>query len=257
VFARESSRFRIDQVGPDSEVATNGLVTGKVAAALIPPGSLEVNGNRGVAAAQEPFERTMDELDDASPLHTIDAEIKELLGLFDVPAFARRGQDVEYALARLRARCRAERSMLLEMVRLRLKQWAASATGLETERDYFDASIAGLWPLADAEPPRWNLRPASRWGLRGIARDLASSVERFNRRWNAFVDAIDLGPYNDQVDRYNRYYLLEKECVLGSARLASRHFTPRPRLTLDDLRAAFPPLPQPTPRRSSGAGKRF
>ena len=28
---------------------------------------------------------------------SVDPEIKELLGLFDLPAFARRGQDLEYS----------------------------------------------------------------------------------------------------------------------------------------------------------------
>ncbi len=37
------------------------------------------------------------------------------------------------------------------------------------------------------------------------------------------------------IDQYNRYYVLEKECSLGSARLAARHFTPKPPLTREAL----------------------
>lgn len=102
-----------------------------------------------------------------------------------------------------------------------------------------------LWPLAGAGVPRWAARPASRRALRAIARDLVASVDRFNRRWADYVDGIDLAPINRQVDHYNRYYLLEKECSLGSARLAARHFAPRGQVTLNDLRAELPLLPVP------------
>lgn len=193
----------------------------------------------------------MDEPNQDAPLGAVDAEIKELLGLFDVPAFARRGQDLEYALARLRLRSRHRRQEMLDMVRLRLRQWAAAAPGPDAGPAYFAGSIARLWPLAGADQPRWATRPATRWGLRAIARDLLASVERFNRRWAEYLDRIDLAPINQQVDHYNRYYLLEKECSLGSARLAARHFVPKDRVTLDDLRAEFPPLPVPAPRARS------
>jgi hypothetical protein len=188
----------------------------------------------------------MDELDqDATPLGGVDAEIKELLGLFDVPSFARRGQDVEYGLARLRARCARERAAMLDMVRLRLRQWSAAATGPESAAAVFAGPIDPLWPLTGAEGPRWARFAASPRRLRAIGRDLIASVERFNRRWGAFLDGLDPDPLNRQIADYNRYYVLEKECSLGSAALASRHFTPRSFVTRDDLRAEFPPLPVP------------
>jgi hypothetical protein len=183
--------------------------------------------------------------DEGSPLGNVDAEIKELLGLFDVPAFARRGQDVEYALARIRTRSRRHRAAMLDMVRLRLRQWAAAAPGPEADSRYFESSIAPLWPLTDAEAPRWAARPASSWRLRAIGRDLIASVERFNRRWLEHLEGLDLAPINRQVDDYNRYYLLEKECSLGSARLAARNFVPKGHVTLDDLQAELPLLPVP------------
>jgi len=187
----------------------------------------------------------MDEPDESSPLYATDPETRHLLGLFDAPAFARRGQDLEYALARLHARCDRERSAMLEMVRLRLRQWSAVATGPADGSPPFAAPIAPLWPLAGAEAPAWADRPAPDGRRRAIARDLVASVERFNRRWARFLDAIDLDPINRLVDHYNRYYLLEKECVLGSARLASRHFVPREPLTREALRTRFSELPVP------------
>ena len=191
----------------------------------------------------------MDERDnEGTPLGGIDAEIKELLGLFDVPAFARRGQDLEYSLIRIRSRSRRARAGMLDMVRLRLRQWASAANSPGTDSLIFASSIAELWPLTEADPPKWAVRSASRWRLRAIARDLIASVERFNRRWLEHLDGLNLDPINRQVDDYNRYYLLEKECSLGSARLAARNFVPKTHVSLDDLRGELPPLPVPVLR---------
>ena len=191
----------------------------------------------------------MDDRDDeGTPLGGVDAEIKELLGLFDVPAFARRGQDVESALVRLRSRSGRHRASMLDMVRLRLRQWAGSASGPEADATVFRSSIAPLWRLSEAEAPRWAARSAPPRKLRAIARDLIASVERFNRRWAEHLDGLDLAPINRQVDDYNRYYLLEKECSLGSARLAARNFIPKTHVSLDDLRSDLPLLPVPVLR---------
>lgn len=189
-----------------------------------------------------------DSPDEDTALAGTDGELRELLGMYDVPAFARRGVDLEYALARIDARCRREREAMLDMVRLRLKQWAAVASGPATALDVFAAPIDGLWPLADAPPPSWADRPAPPRKLRAVARDLAASVQRFNRRWERFLGDLDFEPVNRLVDRYNRYYVLEKECTLRSARLAARHFEPRPRLSCESLLGRYPLLPCPEPK---------
>jgi hypothetical protein len=187
----------------------------------------------------------MDEADESNPLVSTETEIKELLGLFDAPAFARRGTDLEYALGRLQGRCRGRRGPLLEMVQLRLRQWAAVATSSDDVVGTFAAPVAPLWVLCDAPPPAWALQPAPLRRRRAVGRDLVASATRFNRRWSAFLDELNLAPVNRMIDQYNRYYVLEKECVLGSARLALRHFTPRARLTRMDLAAEYPLLPVP------------
>jgi hypothetical protein len=184
--------------------------------------------------------------DPAGPIPMeVDPELRQLLGLFDAPAFARRGQDLEYALGRLHARCRREREAMLEMVRVRLRQWAGVATGPGDWAPEFAAPVGPLWPLAVADAPAWAGRRGPARRRRAVARDLAASVGRFNRRWSRFLDELPLGPINDAIDRYNRYYLLEKECSLGSARLASRFFAPRPRVTPEALRVEYPPVPAP------------
>jgi hypothetical protein len=109
----------------------------------------------------------------------------------------------------------------------------------------FSASIEPLWPLSEAEPPQWASEPAPLRRQLDIARDLIAAVSRFNQRWRQFLDDLKLEAVNRVIDDYNRYYLLEKECVLGSARLAARFFTPVPRLSPEQLLREHPLLPVP------------
>ena len=60
------------------------------------------------------------------------------------------------------------------------------------------------------------------------------------------MEGLRLDTYNRMVDHFNRYYVLEKEMVLGSSRLATRHFAPKSFLVVDDVRGWFPLLPVPT-----------
>lgn len=184
-------------------------------------------------------------LEGANPLgNGVEAEIKELLGLFDTPAFVRRGTDVEFAILQLRGRLKRDRLAKLDMVHLRLKQWARSATSPDDYRDVFAAAIFPWYALTAAESPQWALVSASPRSRRSVANDLIKSAERFNKRWSETLGAIRLEPINRQIENYNRYYVFEKECVLGSTRLAARHFVPKSFLTLDLLIEEFPYLPQ-------------
>jgi hypothetical protein len=187
----------------------------------------------------------MDDAEDSEAMISVDPELKELLGLFDVPAFARRGQDLEHAIDRIHHRCRAQRGDMLEMVWLRLRQWSRAADGPDSWPGVFAAPIDPLWELTGSGPPRWADRPAPLRQRRAVARDLVASIERFNDRWRRFVEALNLGPANQVIDQYNQYYVLEKECVMGSARLAARHFSPIARLSAESLLEAYPTLPEP------------
>jgi hypothetical protein len=188
----------------------------------------------------------MDDAAEIPPIEmTTDTEIRELLGLFDVPAFARRGQDLEYGLSRLHAYCLRQREAMLDMVRVRLRQWAAAVTGPHAWEGVFTAPIEPLWDLTGAEPPAWSDRDAPHRRRRTIARDLVASLDRFNRRWSRFITALDLQPINQSIDQYNHYYVLEKECCLGSPRLATRHFVPKPRVGPEGLLVEHPLLPVP------------
>jgi hypothetical protein len=175
----------------------------------------------------------------------IETEIKELIGLFDLPAFARRGQELEITLRRMHERCRSTRQELLDMVRLRLRQWSHAVTGPEAWSEVFSHSIEPLWPMSQADGPRWAEGPASIRRRSIIGRDLIASVVRFNHRWTQFLDRLNLEPANLVIDQYNRYYVFEKECVMGSARLAAQHFSPVPKLTTETLLHDHPTLPVP------------
>lgn len=176
---------------------------------------------------------------------TEDAERNELLGLFDVPAFARRGLELEYAIARLHERCQRERDSRCEMIRVRLRQWAGATTGPDCWEAIFTAPIDALWTLCAAEPPAWSERLAPLRRRREIGRDILASLIRFNVRWEQYLENLKLDRINRAIDDYNRYYTLEKECVIGSARLAAQHFVPRPRVTRASLLDVYGTLPVP------------
>jgi hypothetical protein len=187
----------------------------------------------------------MDSTEDETPMLGTESEMKEILGLYDAPAFARRGHDLEFALDRLNDRFRAARAPMLDMVRLRLKQWAGSTTGHSSSLAVFESTIEWLWPIAAAPEPVWTSQDAPIRKLRGIAHDMILSIERFNRRWEQFVSDTNFTPINRLIERYNRYYVLEKECSLGSARLASRYFVPHAYLNLETALERFPKIPVP------------
>ncbi len=181
---------------------------------------------------------------DESPA-AIEAQLGRVLGMFEAPAFARRGADLEQALDAQEKRLAARRDELLAGVRLRLRQWSLCATGPDDGAPELPGPLASLWEAAGAPPPSWASRPAGSGRRRAVARDLRDSVGRFNARWTAALAAVDLGPINRMIDRYNRYYLLEKECLIGSGRVAARLFAPRDPVTAESLLERFPLLPEP------------
>lgn len=186
----------------------------------------------------------MDEPDEtASFVQSDETELKQILGIFDTPAFARRGHELEYALERLRLRLARQREEFLDMVKLRLRQWAGVASGPDDWSGTFKAPVYSLYELSGADAPAWVPVPAPDRRRKTVARDLAMSVDRFNRRWRHLLETLKLDSVNRQIELYNRYYVLEKECVLGSARLAARHFQPKTSLSSESLLVDFPLLP--------------
>jgi hypothetical protein len=174
-------------------------------------------------------------------------QMLEMLGRFDGPAYLRRARGVQQAYEGLLARCRRQRAEWLAMVRLLVGELAARAGGwapLEALLGKEQADLlAGLH--AELSPKlRVPVKPTtSARALRRAIGELNEALERFNRRWRGYLDELDLNHVNNLRDGYNRYYLLEKECALGSPVLARMGFRPLPPLPIGEVEALVPLLP--------------
>jgi hypothetical protein len=174
----------------------------------------------------------------------------QLLAQFGPPAYLRRARAVRDALEQLLQACRRKREEYLEMVRVRLGQLKALAGGWEALgpllRD--DEQLDVLRRLHEELAPALRVpvaATASRRAHRRALLELRESLERFNRRWREYLGKVDRRHVNELRDGYNRYYVLEKECLLRSPRLAREGFERLGPLTADELAALLPPLPVP------------
>lgn len=176
--------------------------------------------------------------------------VKEFMAQFDAPAYVRRARRVDAEWEGLLARCRRQRDEWLELVRTRL----AMLHALAGDWGRLESLLADVEDVESLRLMHAELRPELRLpvtatgsvrALRRAVAELAESLERFNRRWQAYLDTVDLAAVNAARDGYNRWYVLEKECALRSARLARQGFQPLAPLTLDAVIAALPLLPVP------------
>jgi len=180
----------------------------------------------------------------------VDQLFNRVLGRYDVPAYIRRAQQVQDAFDQLVARCRQQRDEWLTLTRIRLGQLHGLAGSWERLRPLLagEGQIQLLRQLYAALAPRLRLpvrRSNSRRVLRRALVELCDSIERFNKRWQVFLAAVDLTPVNAVRDGYNRYYLVEKECAVRSARLARQGFLPLPPVRQEEIEALLPVLPVP------------
>jgi hypothetical protein len=176
--------------------------------------------------------------------------VQEIAGRFGPAAFMRRAKLVETTWTQLLERGNHARLECLAMVRLRLGQLHALAGVWETLHPWLpeDADRAMLIRLHDELQPRLRmaLQPSTSGRvLRAALRELVEAMEIFNARWQKWLAEVDLTALNKVRDDYNRYYLLEKECALGSALVARRDFKPLARITRGDVEAQLPLLKLP------------
>lgn len=176
--------------------------------------------------------------------------VRQMLGLYDAPAYVRRALQTESAIEAIFRRCQDQRSEWLKGVRLHWRSWNALAGAdgrLETNLSEAARSVLAALRLRLADedctvPGRSQLPRAAQ-----VYANLGRSIARFNRRWTTFVETMDLAPVNASIDGYNRHYVFEKECVVGSARLALHGFVPLAPLTVRQLFDRWPPLPELPP----------
>jgi hypothetical protein len=176
--------------------------------------------------------------------------VKQFLARYDAPAYVRRARQLEEVFEELLGRCRQQREQALRMVRVRMGALQALADNWDVFRPWLkgENEISILRDLHTMLQPQPCLPPgpsASWRARRRVLQELCASIEHFNRRWQAFLQTVDRTAVNELRDGYNRYYLLEKECALRSARLARQGFRRLPPLTVDELAALWPPLPVP------------
>lgn len=168
---------------------------------------------------------------------------------YDAPAYVRRARGVETAYEQLLERCRRQRAEWLFGPRLHLGALRAAVGAWSDLRPLLadDEQVIALDRLhgETGDPAVPMTGPGSRAGRRRALLRLAASVARFNRRWLVFVQKLHLGEVNRLRDGYNRYYLLEKECAVGPARLLPQLFCRLPPLTVSHVLAELPPLPVP------------
>jgi hypothetical protein len=175
---------------------------------------------------------------------------KQFLSQFDAPAYIRRARAVQGAFDQLLDHCRRQRAEWLKMVRLRIGMLHALAGEWDNLRpllaDDDQLDILRNHLAALAAPLRAPVEPtASSRVLCQVLRELHESLEHFNQHWRTFLSGVDLTAVNELRDGYNRYYVLEKECAVRSARVARQGFVPMEPLTIADLADQFPLLPVP------------
>jgi hypothetical protein len=173
-----------------------------------------------------------------------DPQFQYVVAQFGGPAFLRRAQRAENALTELLHRLRSTRHEWLAMVRLRLGQLHALAGGWESLARFVSVdSLAELRRRFDELNPqlRVPIEPTDDEAtLHSALADLRESIDRFNSRWRALLAQTDLTEVNRRRDEYNRWYLLEKECFVGSARIARQGFRPMEMVTIENLRGWLP-----------------
>src|ERR1700677_3888933 len=164
------------------------------------------------------------------------------------PAFVRRGRDVQLAFDAVVETCRKQREEWLRFVRLSLGSLFALA-GSTAAREAFLGNPEQLQTLEDLMKdlqPHLRVPPAPTPNARHLRQalgELRDAIERFNNRWRDFIARLNLDHVNEVRERYNRYYLLEKECALGSSRVARAGFEKLNPVGPDEFLKIMPLLP--------------
>jgi hypothetical protein len=173
--------------------------------------------------------------------------LKLLVEMGEEPAFLARARAPQEALEGLLRACEAKRVELLRWPRFHL---AALARRVADEWVRLDPLLASREAASQLQTLRACLA-ASESGApdwlttdRAALRQLVESVERYNRKWQAYVDGLDLEPVNQPRRDFNQYYVLEKACAFGSEGVAEG-FEPLPMIDRADLYRRYPLLTAP------------
>lgn len=176
---------------------------------------------------------------------------QQIAGAFDTPAYIRRALDTESAWTSLVERAQRKRTKQLEMPGLRVARLVALTSGtILLEHIVSTEDANNLLQLHHEWKPELKraIEPAT--GDSEVRKELSrlvDSFERFNAKWQRYVDKLDFDYVNSLRDSYNKYYVLEKECALQSFRTASMGFQPLPLVSAKDVFDLMPLLNVPSP----------
>lgn len=150
-----------------------------------------------------------------------------VLATFDAPAFMKRAKGVEQAYD----------DLLQVLAHRRAKELAPVREAAAEVLRLGGAIAPALAALLDLPT-----RPATDSARRAV-RVLRDRSARFNRFWLGYLADLDLSALNALRDGYNRWYVIEKECIVGNREIARAGFAPLAPLTAGDLERLFPVLP--------------
>lgn len=158
---------------------------------------------------------------------------KMVMGFYGPPAFATRGRNTEEAWHALLDHCRAKRAEMLQGIRWNIR---ALANALDLPRNEDPETTVRHIRKALTVKPLSSLHSS----ISFIS--LLESIERFNATWQAYIAKLDLTDVNRELEKYNEYYVLEKESVVGSEQIARQGFQPKQPVAVTDIAREFPPL---------------
>ncbi|QEF97399.1 hypothetical protein Mal15_14390 [Stieleria maiorica] len=182
-----------------------------------------------------------------------DEFIRMLAEQGEEPAFITRRRRLDAAIEQLRWTCQTHRQTLLRGPQLHLRKIATMIDG-DWSRLASRLAVPIQWRVyaslhetinADSQPPAWANQGLWAVPIDRPLRDLARSVDRFNRDWEGYLNRFDLDPINQTIADFNEYYVLEKACALGREDLARLGFQPMSLLTPASLQAEFPTVELP------------
>ena len=179
-------------------------------------------------------------------------EFMKMLAEHDAPpAYVLRAQRVEQVCVSLLKHCHTVRHEMLELVATRLGMLAMQ---IDQHWDVLLTHVQNPEVVPKLEALHEDLQPKVRVPLepttsarriRSALKDLIGSLERFNRRWQKFVDGVDLSTVNYERQQYNDCYLVEKSAALGSDKLAEMGFERLEDCTTVDILAELPCIEVP------------
>jgi hypothetical protein len=173
-----------------------------------------------------------------------------LAELGEEPAFVTRAKATEQGLERLLSACGQKYAELQEWprrhftgLRNRVRGDWGDLCELIVDDDassIFDNLSSALPELAPWDSPLFATS-------RSLLKAFLESADRFNRKWELFLNDVDLETVNRVRDEYNRYYPIERAAALGTERV-NIGFRELPMLKRSFLAERFPLLQLPTMR---------